>query len=527
MTQYSKLVDAEGQPIPLASFGRSMGGEIASWKTSPKLTDESYLPIKGDADSKAEDLIQNHGIASGSVQTHVDNIVGHQFRLNAKPLYQRLGISHEDARLWGKDAEAAFLEYAEDIRCYIDAEERRTFTMLIRDAVRGHLTTGEVMATAEWINHDGSPYRTAVKMISPHRVCNPNGAMDTNSLRGGVKLNKYGAAKAYCVRQASDNNFGFGIGLGGIWKEVKVYKPWGRKQFVHIFDPNGDSNCRGTTGFISVLSRLKMLDKYQGVRLQNAIINAMYAATIETELDAETAFQIIGGETNGAKKLLDYMGTVEAYHSSANITMNGVKIPHLMPGEKFKLNAPGNVDNGFAAFEKSILRYVAAGLNISYEQLAKDYSQVSYSSARASLMNEWRYFLGRRAIIAARYASEIYQLWLEEAINLNVIKLPRKAKFNFYEARAAWSRASWIGAGRLAIDGVKEVKEALLRIEGGLSTYEKELSIMGEDYQEIFEQQVRETEERRAAGLPPPSWASAEQFAPTEGQENGNTASAN
>ncbi|EAY2558974.1 phage portal protein, partial [Salmonella enterica] len=32
------------------------------------------------------------------------------------------------------------------------------------------------------------------------------------------------------------------------------------------------------------------------------------------------------------------------------------------------------------------------------------------------------------------------------------------------------------------------------------------LAIMGEDYQEIFRQQVRESEERRAAGLSRPVW---------------------
>lgn len=60
--------------------------------------------------------------------------------------------------------------------------------------------------------------------------------------------------------------------------------------------------------------------------------------------------------------------------------------------------------------------------------------------------------------------------------------------------------------GRMAIDGLKEVQEAVMRIEGGLSTYEKELALMGDDYQEIFRQQLRETQERQAVGLPRPVW---------------------
>ncbi len=56
----------------------------------------------------------------------------------------------------------------------------------------------------------------------------------------------------------------------------------------------------------------------------------------------------------------------------------------------------------------------------------------------------------------------------------------------------------------MAIDGLKEVQEAVMLIEAGLIACEKECAKRGDDYQEIFAQQVRETMERRAAGLKPP-----------------------
>ena len=60
------------------------------------------------------------------------------------------------------------------------------------------------------------------------------------------------------------------------------------------------------------------------------------------------------------------------------------------------------------------------------------------------------------------------------------------------------------------------MKESILLIESGLSTYEKELAKMGEDYQEVFAQQVREMDERKKAGLPPPSWVKALALAPDQ-----------
>lgn len=258
-----------------------------------------------------------------------------------------------------------------------------------------------------------------------------------------------------------------------------------------------------------------MLGKLQKTKLQNAIVNAMYAATIESELGPEAAAEVIGGDND----LTKYLTLMADYHEGANVRMNGVRIPHLLPGERFQLSTSSNADNGFAELEASLLRYTAAGLGVSYEQLARDYSKTNYSSARASIMESWRYFMGRRKVIAAREASMIYALLFEEMVQRKWITLPRKASRDFYEGKSAWCNADWIGSGRIAIDGLKEVKEAVLKIDSGLSTYEKEIALLGDDYQEIFDQQVREMKEREAAGLPPPSWMRLQSLAPDKAEE--------
>ncbi len=229
--------------------------------------------------------------------------------------------------------------------------------------------------------------------------------------------------------------------------------------------------------------------------------------TIESELDTEKAFEYIAGAPQEQKDnpLINILEKFSSWYDTNNVTLGGVKIPHLFPGDDLKLQTAQDSDNGFSALEQALLRYIAAGLGVSYEQLSRDYSKVSYSSARASANESWRYFMGRRKFIAARLATQMFSCWLEEALLRGIIRPPR-ARFDFYQARSAWSRAEWIGAGRMAIDGLKEVQESVMRIEAGLSTYEKELALMGEDYQDIFRQQVRESAERQKAGLSRPVW---------------------
>ncbi|ENC8709735.1 phage portal protein, partial [Escherichia coli] len=110
-------------------------------------------------------------------------------------------------------------------------------------------------------------------------------------------------------------------------------------------------------------------------------------------------------------------------------TLGGVKIPHLFPGDDLKLQTAQDSDNGFSALEQALLRYIAAGLGVSYEQLSRDYSKVSYSSARASANESWRYFMGRRKFIAARLATQMFSCWLEEALLRGIIRPPR-ARFD-------------------------------------------------------------------------------------------------
>jgi len=85
----------------------------------------------------------------------------------------------------------------------------------------------------------------------------------------------------------------------------------------------------------------------------------------------------------------------------------------------------------------NVLRNIAAGLNIPYELLAMDFSRTNYSSARAALLEAWRYFQGRRRWLQDYWLTPIYELWLEEAVNAGVVAAP-----DYYANRYAYRRCT-------------------------------------------------------------------------------------
>jgi lambda family phage portal protein len=160
----------------------------------------------------------------------------------------------------------------------------------------------------------------------------------------------------------------------------------------------------------------------------------------------------------------------------------------------------------------AVLRHIAAGLNIPYELLVKDFSKTNYSSARAALLEAWRFFMGRRRWLTDYWLRPIYELWLEEAVNTGVVEAP-----DFYTNRYAYCRCRFLFGGKGWVDPVKEAQAAILRVAGGLSTLEAECAEQGLDYEEVLDQRALERKMMIDRGLDPDAAAKATANASTQG----------
>ncbi|EFD0040565.1 phage portal protein, partial [Escherichia coli] len=171
--------------------------------------------------------------------------------------------------------------------------------------------------------------------------------------------------------------------------------------------------------------------------------------------------------------------------------------------------------SNFKEFEGTVLRNIAAALGLSTQQVTQDWSDVNYSSARAALLEAWKTLTRRRDEFAVGFAQPVLTAFLEELHEEEDLPLPAGAP-DFLAARAAYTRAQWMGPGRGWVDPVAEKKGAILAMEAGMSTLEIEVAEnVGEDFEDILDQRAREERAFKERGLTPPSWFQAEQFAPT------------
>ena len=502
--------------------------ELATFNPRWGSPDDIVNSAKPLIDARSSDMAQDDALSQAAINTHRDSIVGAKYTLTCKPDLRTLGVDKEAG--WVEDfqgtVEARWNAVAESDACWLDASRRRTFTELCRQAVSSFTLSGEILAPVEWIRDVERPCRTAVHLISPARLSNPRGVMDQPyssergySISAGVKKDFYGKHLSYFIQRAVPGDRVSRV--VGQWDEVPAMLPWGRRQMIYICEPLLVEQTRGLGDMSAAVPHMRMAKKHSAVTLQNAIVNATYAAAVESDLPPAEIAVALGtlnaaavDPANAGTVVVDgwaqtigaYLNIISSYLGAAqNINIDGAKMPVLPPGTKFKLLNAGNGGNNYDKFQQTIDRKTAAALNMSYEEYTRDYSQLSYSGGKMSSGKTERFMSARKAVTVDRFASSAFALWLEEDIKSGAIPLPPTwASVDDYYLplnKEAISRCSWIGTGKGQIDELKETQAAIARINAGLSTWDAEGARLGIDWREMAEQQTRERKLFTSLGL--------------------------
>lgn len=495
---------------------------LSLWGPPIQSADADILPDLEVGVARSRDMLRNDAYVQGAANLHKDNIVGSQFLLNARP--ETRALFGKDDDIWEdefqQEVETLFDLYAESPNNWIDASRTNTFTSLIRLAVGVHLANGEVLATVEWDRKGEGEFKTMFQMIDTDRLSTPQRLRMDTSVRAGIRYDRNNAPQSYFIRTEHPADVGPMTFRLPDWTEVPIRKPWGRLQVIHIHEQIRPDQSRGYSEMLASLKAMRIGHRWRDINLQHALTQSIYAAAITSDLPSETVFAQLGGgdfDAASASKAITnyatgYLGAIAAYSGSAkNLQIDGVKIPHLFPGTKLDLLSPGKGGPLGTEFEQSLLRYIAASVGVSYEQLSRDYTQTNYASARAAMAETWKFMQARKKLIADRFAAAIYRTWIEEAINNNRLSTfpAKKAGMLYTNGRLnlnfeAISKCDWIGAARGQIDELKETEAAVLRIESGLSTAEDELARLGKDFRKVFRQLRRERALRDALGIPQP-----------------------
>jgi len=463
--------------------------------------------------ARARNLAMMDPYGQNAARIQRESVIGLHFRLSLQPDALALGISPDAADNWAHMVEREWEGYAEGLGFDSDAGRKNTFTQQMATVATSLIVNGEAFGVMQW-KPGMLGYKTCLHLIDTERVSTPWDYLYDPTVRYGVKIDDHLAPTGYFIRKAnpSDAIFGSKLAMNAYkWEFVERHTEWGRPQVMHVFDNTRPDQTRGMSPFTAVARQLKMLGDWSEAALEKQLIGASFAAVIESELDTDKAFEVIGAQTpekynDSIRQLIGgRMATAAEFHNGmGGIKFNGSRVPHMVPGEKLHMVNSQSAGADYASFEKAMLKQLAAGLGVPYESLSRDFSDSSYSAARLSLNDIWRTFFIARRLITKKIAMPFVAAWLEEAITSGRLPMPNGSVGtleDFVSKRHMIVRGAFLSHGKPVIDPGKEVDGISKMLALGLTTLEEETANLGRDWSETLHQRQREKDLREELGL--------------------------
>lgn len=493
-----------GAPTIRERAASYMRGEASpffvGWRPTLRDARDDVLYGYTSAAARAIDTAQNSGWIAGGVEQSISTTIGAGLRLNARPNAEMLGWDAKQASQWGHLVESRFEAWAND-PVEVDMVGKHNFAQLQAQAIRQWFAYGEIVSAIPYQRRFGSPVGTKVQLIPAHRLTQFTDS--TLRMIQGVGQDETGFPTWYRFQFRDANNFEHFV-------DMRARDALGRPNVVHIFDGNV-GQMRGITPMAPVLRTLRQFDQLADATLTAALIQAIFAATVESEAPTDQVLQALSdpndaGAGIGGGTFDDLLAARAGWYDGAKVDLGSAgKVLHMFPGEKLHFNASETPNQQYEAFAKFLLREIARGLNITFEQLTGDYTAATYSSVRMSTADMWQITTYRRSNIVGRFTQAAYEAWLEEQVELGNIEVPGGIA-GFIANRAAICRADWRGPAKPQADDKKAAEAHQIWKTLGVMTDEMICNDLGVDYEDVYDQLAQEADMRDTRGIVMPAF---------------------
>lgn len=436
---------------------------------------------------RSRDLYAGGGpLGRGAIDRLVLNAIGSGLKLNVRIDPEVLEMNENYARDWASHVENEFSYWAESKDC--DISRMLNFYELQALAMKSVLLDGECLCLLPMSKVSDSPYELRVQLIEADRLENPTAKSVNSMIDEGVELNDYGEPFAYWIANRNPNAEILHQPILE-HKRIRLFGYYtGRRNIIHMFQSERIGQHRGVPFLSPVIEVLRQLGRYTDAELMAAVVSGMYAIFFEHAPREEGA---IGEEEFAVEEGL---GEVSGLEGISQEQMYGA-VMDLPEGVKPVGISPSRPNVSFDAFIQSLVRQIGSALGLPAELILMQFTS-SYSASRGALLEAWKLFRYWRSWFASNFCQPIYEEWLNEAVALGRVKAP--GYFDDPVLRKAYSWAEWTGPSQGQLDPVKEVNAAVLRVQHGFSTHQKETAeLTGEDYDLNIRQLQREEELKR------------------------------
>ena len=469
---------------------------IMNWLTGSGSADADTLPDLPTLREHSRDLIRNTPMAAGAVGTIVTSVVGAGLTLQCSIDRGLLNLTDDQADAWEESTEREFNLWGQSC----DMRRTLSFNDMQELAFRQMLENGDVFGVLSYKKRPGELYGLKISMVEADRVCNPSGAMDTETLAGGIQRDSDGAPEFCHILKTHPGNIHY---QAKEWDKVRIFgEKTGRRNVLQLFTMLRPDQSRGVPLLAPVIEPIKQLSRLTEAELMASVISSLFTVFIKTEsgqgIPGLSGAPAPGPVRPGAPALNKQAPAKD----KQPIAMGSGLIVDLAEGESIEQANPTRPNGAFEPFFLAIIKEISVGIEMPYELVLKEFNK-SYSASRGAINEAWRMYQKRRIKLARNWCNPIYAAWLDEAVALGRISAP--GYFADPLIRQAYLGARWHGPGKGQINELVEAKAVTERTTSGLTSLaEEKAGYDGGDYLATHRQRTKEVKRRVADGLQEP-----------------------
>lgn len=418
----------------------------------------------GDRDTlraRARWLHENNPILSNIDNAIADYTIGSGIKFQLKTQSEDLNKEIEQSWDWGKDE--------------LDITGRDEFSHICNVALKQRLMDGEIAFYLPFIKEFGVP-KLRLQAIEVDRFALGNLQTKEGMFFDGIETNAYGRPIRYhfendLFRQANISNHKVQSSVSLKAEDVLYYYK----------RDNRFSQYRGISEYKQVIIDLKNFSAY-------------IRATIESARSRANIAYILKQEN------LDNRFKLDKVTNDPMIEINGIFVKRLRENEKLEILDPKNTNDTYKDFISSVIRLIATGRKVSYELAFRDYSTVNYSSARMSLLQDYKIFDKEFSHFSNYFYIPIFMRWLEIECMKGAFKNLTYSQF-LHQKQHIQKSIKLYPPRRDWVDPYKDANADALMLENCTSTLEQIYARRGEDYEDALKQIAKEQELMKKLGI--------------------------
>jgi len=406
--------------------------------------------------AKSQELLKNHPKARGIINTMTTYTVGTGLDLDLQFDNKTLGLSDEALMDLKDQVELLWEIYKREC----DATGQFTLDLLQGQIFRAMLADGDAFVYLPIIPPEGSElFATKIQYVPAAQVSNKDGEQNSSKMQNGIIIGKFGKPAKLKIRSRFPNSQQQGDIPDG-FKEFSIVDPTGRKQFLHVFNPDFSNQYRGYPLLSTIIESLKSGDEYSALELMAARFNAAF-------------FAVAPYEDDGGEEAIDPGHEGDAMLSQT--TPDGGDFgPNTLiysnAPDKYKIIPPSRPNDQYGPFMDARHNEESMGVSLPPEVINKKYV-TSFSAARSAQADAYRVFRSFALNFKEQFMRPIFEAFMDECVTKGLIQAP--GYFEDTIKRRAYLRVDFTGQAMTQLDPVKEAKAYEIYLKNRIMTLDE------------------------------------------------------